>query len=142
MITLYSANRIVKNAQQLRHRALYSPSRVVRYSGYGSLLDISNINQGDLGVNAPELEARLEDICHLAQSWGCVLLLDEADIFLSQRSPNDLVRNSLVSGLFKSIISKSGSMSFSTDIESSVSPHSELLLWHFILNHESGRHDR
>lgn len=34
----------------------------------------------------------------LAQAWDCVLLLDEADVFLAQRTSSDLERNALVSG--------------------------------------------
>jgi hypothetical protein len=34
----------------------------------------------------------------MAQAWDCILLLDEADVFLAQRSKTDLDRNALVSG--------------------------------------------
>lgn len=37
-------------------------------------------------------------ISKLAQAWDCVLLLDEADVFLAQRSRNDVSQNALVSG--------------------------------------------
>lgn len=53
---------------------------------------------GDLGLVAEEVEARLARIFHLAEQWDCVLLLDEADIFLAERTRSDLKRNSLVSG--------------------------------------------
>ena len=33
----------------------------------------------------------------LGKTWGCVVLLDEADVFLEQRTLNDLTRNTLVS---------------------------------------------
>jgi hypothetical protein len=36
----------------------------------------------------------------LAQAWGCVLLLDEADVFLAQRTSSDLERNAVVSGKY------------------------------------------
>jgi hypothetical protein len=53
---------------------------------------------GDLGT-APETVAnRLEEYFTLAQKWGCVLLLDEADVFLASRKPGDVKRNALVSG--------------------------------------------
>lgn len=35
----------------------------------------------------------------LANRWGCILLLDEADVFLSRRDPKDFKRNGLVAGL-------------------------------------------
>lgn len=34
----------------------------------------------------------------LAQRWGCVLLLDEADVFLGSRTYNDMHRNAMVAG--------------------------------------------
>ena len=56
------------------------------------------ITCGDLGVDASTVEGRLEEYFKLAQRWGCVLLLDEADVFLAKRSPDQLKRNGLVSG--------------------------------------------
>lgn len=58
------------------------------------------ITCGDLGLEAADVEHSLKEIFRLAQLWDCVLLLDEADVFLSQRSVSDLQRNSLVSGEF------------------------------------------
>lgn len=55
------------------------------------------ITCGDLGLTAAEVEAELEDKFHLAELWDCVLLLDEADVFLAQRTRTDVKRNSLVS---------------------------------------------
>ncbi|ROT42241.1 hypothetical protein SODALDRAFT_318970 [Sodiomyces alkalinus F11] len=43
-------------------------------------------------------EVRLEEVFRLADLWDAILLLDEADVFLSARSPTDnLERNGLVS---------------------------------------------
>lgn len=55
------------------------------------------ITCGDLGLVASEVESSLTNIFRLAHKWDCVLLLDEADVFLSQRSRFDMKRNSLVS---------------------------------------------
>ncbi|KAJ5771684.1 P-loop containing nucleoside triphosphate hydrolase protein [Penicillium odoratum] len=52
---------------------------------------------GDLGSNAEHVENALETNFALANRWGCILLLDEADVFLAKRSPQDFVRNGLVS---------------------------------------------
>ncbi|KAE9374968.1 hypothetical protein N431DRAFT_438325 [Stipitochalara longipes BDJ] len=54
------------------------------------------ITCGDLGDDASKVETALERHFFLANRWGCVLLLDEADVFLAERSPQDFVRNSLV----------------------------------------------
>lgn len=69
------------------------PNDLRSYLIYGML-----ICSGDLGTNARELEDALEWHFYLAHKWDCVLLLDEADVFLSVRSPEDFQRNSLVAG--------------------------------------------
>ncbi|PMD44619.1 hypothetical protein L207DRAFT_454313 [Hyaloscypha variabilis F] len=55
------------------------------------------ITCGDLGTTASEVEKALETSFSLASRWGCVLLLDEADVFLAARSREDFKRNGLVS---------------------------------------------
>lgn len=58
------------------------------------------ITCGDIGTTAPEVEKCLENYFDLAHKWGCVLLLDEADVYLASRERGgDLQRNSLVSGM-------------------------------------------
>jgi ATP-dependent 26S proteasome regulatory subunit len=57
------------------------------------------ITCGDLGGNtAQEVEQNLERFFDLAMRWGCVLLLDEADVFLGERIKGNIQQNSLVSG--------------------------------------------
>jgi hypothetical protein len=34
----------------------------------------------------------------LANRWDCILLLDEADVFLAERTKEDFKRNGLVAG--------------------------------------------
>ena len=55
------------------------------------------ISAGDLGVNSYQVESALSNVLEMATKWNAILLLDEADIFLEQRSSNDLERNKLVS---------------------------------------------
>ncbi|KAK4041601.1 hypothetical protein C8A01DRAFT_34325 [Parachaetomium inaequale] len=55
------------------------------------------ITCGDLGFSPQEVDAVLTGLFRLAHLWGCVLLLDEADVFLSRRELGDLQRNALVS---------------------------------------------
>ena len=52
---------------------------------------------GDVGTRAEDVEEYLESVLHLGKIWGCVVLLDEADVFLEQRSLEDMERNALVS---------------------------------------------
>ncbi|KAL7933939.1 hypothetical protein V8C35DRAFT_302826 [Trichoderma chlorosporum] len=54
------------------------------------------ITCGDLGTTAAEVEKALETNFALANRWDCVLLLDEADVFLAERTKEDFVRNGLV----------------------------------------------
>lgn len=57
------------------------------------------ITCGDLGLTPESVERSLSRIFRLAHLWDCVLLLDEADVFISRRTHgSDLQRNALVSG--------------------------------------------
>ncbi|KAI8961503.1 hypothetical protein F5Y11DRAFT_224951 [Daldinia sp. FL1419] len=55
------------------------------------------ITCGDLGLTPSQVEYSLNNVFRLANLWDCVLLLDEADVFLAQRSKLDMKRNALVS---------------------------------------------
>ncbi|PPJ58243.1 hypothetical protein CBER1_08263 [Cercospora berteroae] len=52
---------------------------------------------GDIGTKPEEVEDYLDSVFYLAARWGCVVLLDEADVFLEQRTTTQLERNVLVS---------------------------------------------
>ena len=52
---------------------------------------------GDIGTDPAYLEGRLEEIFDYAVTWGAILLLDEADVFLQERDYLHLARNALVS---------------------------------------------
>lgn len=57
------------------------------------------ITCGDIGSTAEVVETRLNNYFDMAHKWGCVLLLDEADVFLARREKGgDLQRNGIVSG--------------------------------------------
>lgn len=58
------------------------------------------MSAGDLGIESYEVESSLSDVLEMCTKWNGVLLLDEADVFLEQRSANDLERNKLVSSEF------------------------------------------
>ena len=58
------------------------------------------ITCGDIGATAKDVETRLNNYFDMAHKWGCVLLLDEADVFLARREKGgDLQRNGIVSGM-------------------------------------------
>ena len=52
---------------------------------------------GDMGIDAEQVEKYLESVLLIGAIWGCVVLLDEADVFLEERQVTDLARNALVS---------------------------------------------
>jgi hypothetical protein len=51
----------------------------------------------ELSTNPATLEKKLGDVLRLATTWDAVVLIDEADVFLEQRSLHELERNALVS---------------------------------------------
>ena len=78
-------------------------------------MPLYRVTCGDIGTNAEAVEKYLQTILYLGKTWNCgkkfkhihiprlkkipiVLLHDEADVFLEERTLSDLERNSLVSG--------------------------------------------
>lgn len=55
------------------------------------------ITCGDIGTDPERVERYLQLVFQLGKRWNCVLLMDEADVFLEERTLTDLQRNSLVS---------------------------------------------
>lgn len=55
------------------------------------------MSAGDLGFDPSKVENNLSNVLEMATKWNAILLLDEADVFLEQRSSHDLERNKLVS---------------------------------------------
>lgn len=53
-------------------------------------------------MNTSDLDRELGDIFMLGHRWGAVVLLDEADVLMSQRTPSDLERNAIVAGSYDS----------------------------------------
>lgn len=56
------------------------------------------ISCADIGVSSAEVQNNISKYFQLGKKWGAVVLIDEADVYLEQRSPAQLERNSLVSG--------------------------------------------
>ncbi|KAK8072753.1 ATPAse [Apiospora saccharicola] len=61
------------------------------------------LTASDIGTNPKEVEANLSRHFRLAKSWGAVMLIDEADVFMERRSTADLERNSLVAGFLRAL---------------------------------------
>lgn len=60
-------------------------------------MPLYRVTCGDIGTSTDAVEKYLNTVLYLGKVWNCVLLLDEADVFLEERSMSDLKRNSLVS---------------------------------------------
>ncbi|KAF2456390.1 P-loop containing nucleoside triphosphate hydrolase protein [Lineolata rhizophorae] len=52
---------------------------------------------GNIGTEPETAEKYLESVLHIGSIWKAVVLLDESDVFLEERSQMDLKRNALVS---------------------------------------------
>ncbi|KAM7210481.1 hypothetical protein V8F06_014132 [Rhypophila decipiens] len=57
------------------------------------------ITCGDFGLTPEQIETNLSAVFRLADSWDCILLIDEVDTFFSQRTKGDgaVAKNALVS---------------------------------------------
>ncbi|EAT87525.1 hypothetical protein SNOG_05134 [Parastagonospora nodorum SN15] len=45
---------------------------------------------GDIGTDAEGVEKYLESVLFIGSTWGCVVLLDEADVFFEERTQSDI----------------------------------------------------
>lgn len=57
----------------------------------------------DIGVEPTKVERSLIYWFDMAQAWGAIVLIDEADIFMEERQPQDLARNHLVAGFLRAL---------------------------------------
>ncbi|KAF6814687.1 AAA family [Colletotrichum sojae] len=73
------------------------------------------ITCGDLGLTPDTGEMKLNEVFQLAHLWDCVLLLDEADIFLAKRDTFNLKRNALVSVFLRVLEYYSGILFLTTN---------------------------
>ncbi|KAK5165851.1 uncharacterized protein LTR77_008774 [Saxophila tyrrhenica] len=55
------------------------------------------MSAGDLGLDPRHVESKLQGVLDMCTRWNALLLLDEADVFLEERSLHELERNKLVS---------------------------------------------
>jgi SpoVK/Ycf46/Vps4 family AAA+-type ATPase len=73
------------------------------------------ISAGELGTTAEAVEQRLPLIFKRASRWKAVLLLDEADVLLEQRSVQDIHRNALVCVFLRTLEYYRGMMFLTTN---------------------------
>ncbi|GME51070.1 hypothetical protein CAC42_2026 [Neofusicoccum parvum] len=74
-----------------------------------------SLTSGNLGVDPDTIEQKLENHFNLAAKWGCILLLDEADVFLQQRKHTNLNINAIVSVFLRQLEYYSGVLFLTTN---------------------------
>jgi hypothetical protein len=72
------------------------------------------VHSGQLGVTASSVEASLGTILQRAARWDCVLLLDEADVYIRRRD-NDLQHNAIVAEFLRTLEYFSGLLFMTTN---------------------------
>jgi SpoVK/Ycf46/Vps4 family AAA+-type ATPase len=105
----------------------------------------------DLGTNPSLLGSKIKKVFEMATEWNAVILLDEADVFMAQRSPADIARNELVSIFLRELEYFRGIIFLTTNLYSTIdaafrsrvnihlvftplSPASRLMLWRKFLS--------
>jgi hypothetical protein len=77
------------------------------------------VSVADFGVDYQQAEKNLTDILEDAARWEAVLLMDEADVFVEQRTNlQDLGRNALASVMLRCLEYFNGLSSFSRSTSS------------------------
>ncbi|KAI0649716.1 hypothetical protein C8Q79DRAFT_1006062 [Trametes meyenii] len=61
------------------------------------------VGSGDLGTTPSALDGNLELIFEIATRWNAIVLIDEADVFLEERSLHDILRNAMVAVFLRHI---------------------------------------
>ncbi|KAH8667874.1 P-loop containing nucleoside triphosphate hydrolase protein [Ilyonectria robusta] len=77
----------------------YTAECIAEYTGRPML----SLTVADIGTDEVIMEKQLVKWFQLAEKWGAVMLIDEADVFLEKRQVSDLKRNSLVSVFLRCI---------------------------------------
>ncbi|EFX00303.1 aaa family ATPase [Grosmannia clavigera kw1407] len=74
----------------------------------------------DLGISAAVLGANVKKFFEMATEWNAIILLDEADVFMAERHPQDIARNELVSIFLRELEYYRGIIFMTTNLFSSI----------------------
>lgn len=105
----------------------------------------------DLGIGAAVLGANIKKVFEMATEWDAVILLDEADVFMAERHPQDIARNELVSIFLRELEYFQGIIFLTTNLYSTIdsafrsrvslhllfnalTPEARTLIWRKFLN--------
>ncbi|RUP47997.1 P-loop containing nucleoside triphosphate hydrolase protein [Jimgerdemannia flammicorona] len=75
-------------------------------------LPLWSVSMTELGTTSDVLEEALGKLLQVAQNWGAIVLLDEADVYLKRRDNSDLNRNAMVAAFLKLVEYFSGNVHF------------------------------
>jgi len=73
------------------------------------------VSAGDLGVTAASVDEALTVIFRISSMWKALVLIDEADVFLEERSLQDLERNAMVAVFLRQLEYFSGIIFLTTN---------------------------
>ncbi|KAH8726783.1 hypothetical protein GQ44DRAFT_613015 [Phaeosphaeriaceae sp. PMI808] len=80
------------------------------------------LSAGELGTQVCEVEKKLDMVLEVTRQWGCVLLIDEADVFLQERDGLDLERNAMVSVFLRRLEYFQGVLIMTTNRKRTIDP--------------------
>ncbi|KAK8029088.1 inactive ATP-dependent zinc metalloprotease FTSHI 3 [Apiospora marii] len=80
------------------------------------------ISSGELGEGPNSVMETLASVMELAEAWNAVLLLDEADVFLTERDNTNLSRNAITSVFLRNLEYFQGIMLLTTNRLASFDP--------------------
>ncbi|KND93453.1 26S protease regulatory subunit 4, partial [Tolypocladium ophioglossoides CBS 100239] len=81
-----------------------------------------SMSAGDLGSEAYNVEANLSKILGMVADWNAVLLLDECDVFLEERTPHDMERNRIVAIFLRTLEYYEGTLFLTTNRVENMDP--------------------
>ncbi|CZR67834.1 uncharacterized protein PAC_17733 [Phialocephala subalpina] len=100
-----------------------------------------SITSGDLGDSVSTVERQLVKILNRGRRWGCVILLDEADVYLTRRGQDSFQRNAIVSAFLRQLERYPGIMVLTTNrqlnIDEAIAQRFQLRLFYPPLNKEA-----
>ncbi|EME88151.1 uncharacterized protein MYCFIDRAFT_201419 [Pseudocercospora fijiensis CIRAD86] len=79
-----------------------------------------SLSAGELGTTTESVDHALQRVLDLCAKWHAVLLIDECDVYLEQRSVSDLERNKLVAVFLRLLEYYAGIMLLTTNRASSI----------------------
>lgn len=78
-----------------------------------------SVHAGILGTRASDIATSLRTVLQRAQRWDCILLIDEADVFVSERGDN-VEQNAIVAEFLRTLESFRGLMFMTTNRPNSI----------------------